>query len=93
MSPYSQRTRAHSPTADEIDQLWPNEAMHMQTATFRPCRPDDLPACLVVFDSSMRVAFAFEEREEFQGHLEALEATLDSYIVLTECGRSSPAAG
>ncbi|AWB48910.1 hypothetical protein HYN69_10745 [Gemmobacter aquarius] len=67
--------------------------MHMQTATFRPCRPDDLPACLVVFDSSMRVAFAFEEREEFQGHLEALEATLDSYIVLTECGRSSPAAG
>jgi len=56
------------------------------TAHPRPYRPEDLAACLALFDSNTPPFFAPEERAEFSAFLETLPAADRPYLVLTQAG-------
>ena len=52
----------------------------------RPYKPQDLPACLVIFDSNVPAYFAASERQEFQSDLESLSPSTGAYLVLVDAG-------
>ncbi|GGH51493.1 GNAT family N-acetyltransferase [Frigidibacter albus] len=52
----------------------------------RPYRPEDLAACLAIFDGNTPPFFAPEERAEFCAFLETLPAPDRPYLVLTKAG-------
>jgi ribosomal protein S18 acetylase RimI-like enzyme len=52
----------------------------------RPYTPQDLPACLAIFDSNVPTYFAASERQEFQSDLQALTPQNGAYLVLVDDG-------
>ena len=59
----------------------------MQALVTRLFRPDDLAACLAVFDSNLPRFFAVEERDEFKAFLQNRTPTDDPYLVLQQESR------
>lgn len=55
----------------------------MSEVLCRPYRPDDLAACLAIFDSNTPRFFAPHERAEFEEHLAATHPQIQPYLVLT----------
>ena len=59
----------------------------MQALVTRLFRPDDLAACLAVFDSNLPRFFAVEERDEFADFLQKITQSDDPYLVLQQESR------
>lgn len=77
------RTRVPKRWATKND---PRYTGGMQHILSRPCRPDDISACLAVFDSNVPTFFAPRERAEFCDYLGGIDARNAPYLVLTHNG-------
>lgn len=56
----------------------------MAETVVRPYVPDDLPACLAIFDSNLPTFFSAAEREEFRLFLQDAGAENSLYLVLAQ---------